>query len=280
MSRWFRLYEETLDDPKVQLLKPELFKAWVNLLCLTSRNNGVLPPCDQIAFALRMTEERVEEVMSEFISKGLIDETDDFTRPHNWQARQYKSDDSNERVKRYRAKKCNGDVTLHVTPPETETETETDNNSLRSLLPEREKKNGFEKKAIAKDATLSDENLEIAKTHGLKSDQATAEWQKFKAWHLSEGKKSADWDSAWALWVSRRPVQPSTETRQFGSKSPVLNVVPAIDRESSAKDVGKVWIKADTPEWDRAVQRLGKKPPNVGGGWYFDKDILGSAVSH
>ena len=125
MSRWFRLYEETLDDPKVQLLPDALFKVWVNLLCLTSRNNGVLPPCDQIAFALRMTEERVEEVMSEFISKGLIDETDDFTRPHNWQARQYKSDDSNERVKRYRAKKCNGDVTLHVTPPETETETDS-----------------------------------------------------------------------------------------------------------------------------------------------------------
>ena len=159
-------------------------------------------------------------------------------------------------------------------------EEKKDNNSLRSLLPEREEKNGFEKKAIAKDATISDENLEIAKTHGLKSDQATAEWQKFKAWHLSEGKKSADWDAAWSLWISRRPVQPSVETRQFGSKSPVLNVVPAIDRDVETVP-GKVWIKADTPEWDKAVQRLGRKPPNQNGGWYFDKEILEPvAVSH
>lgn len=159
-------------------------------------------------------------------------------------------------------------------------EEKKDNNSLRSLLPEREKKNGFEKKAIAKDATISDENLGRALASGLTNDQTAAEWQKFKAWHLSEGKKSADWDAAWSLWVSRRPVQPSVETRQFGSKSPVPNVVPAIDRDVETVP-GKVWIKADTPEWDRAVQRLGRKPPNVGGGWYFDKDILdGLAVSH
>ena len=113
------------------------------------------------------------------------------------------------------ARSANDQRTLSVRSTNAELlgEERKDNNSLRSLLPEREEKNGFEKKAIAKDATISDENLEIAKTHGLKSDQATAEWQKFKAWHLSEGKKSADWDAAWSLWISRRPVQPSVETR-------------------------------------------------------------------
>ena len=31
---WFRFYHGALHDPKVQSLRPELFKFWVNLLCL------------------------------------------------------------------------------------------------------------------------------------------------------------------------------------------------------------------------------------------------------
>ena len=44
MARWFRFYNEALDDPKVQKLPPALFKSWVNLLCLTARHDGTLPP--------------------------------------------------------------------------------------------------------------------------------------------------------------------------------------------------------------------------------------------
>ena len=117
---------------------------------------------------------------------------------------------------------------------------------------------------------------------GMTDATLANEWEKFKLHHISKQTRAVSWEMTWQTWV-RNWVgygARNVETRQFGSKSPVMNVVPAIDRESSAKDVGKVWIKADTPEWDRAVQRLGRKPPNVGGGWYFDKDILGSAVSH
>ena len=42
MQRWFRMYEEILDDPKVQKLPDDLFKAWVNVLALSSRNGGKL----------------------------------------------------------------------------------------------------------------------------------------------------------------------------------------------------------------------------------------------
>jgi len=34
MSQWFRMYAEVLDDPKVQRLSGDEFKAWVNILCL------------------------------------------------------------------------------------------------------------------------------------------------------------------------------------------------------------------------------------------------------
>ena len=50
MSRWFRFYDEALDDPKVQRLAPHLFKTWINLLCLASKEDGTMPSNDDIAF--------------------------------------------------------------------------------------------------------------------------------------------------------------------------------------------------------------------------------------
>ena len=39
-KQWLRLYDDVLDDPEVQRLPPDLFKHWVNLLCLA--NKGTL----------------------------------------------------------------------------------------------------------------------------------------------------------------------------------------------------------------------------------------------
>ncbi len=128
MSRWFRFYDGALDDPKVQRLAPEMFKFWVNLLCLASRNDGCLPVDKaDIAFAMRVDESELESYFQYLGGCGLLDTIDDKTAPHNWDKRQFKSDDSAERVKRHRDKcngdvtvECNGDVTANVTPPETE----------------------------------------------------------------------------------------------------------------------------------------------------------------
>ena len=46
MARWFRMYAEVVDDPKVQRLSPALFRAWVNVLCLAASNGGVVPVND------------------------------------------------------------------------------------------------------------------------------------------------------------------------------------------------------------------------------------------
>ena len=54
MTRWFRFYTESLEDPKVQKLDGETYKVWVNLLCLAAKNDGKLPSVQDIAFALRM----------------------------------------------------------------------------------------------------------------------------------------------------------------------------------------------------------------------------------
>jgi len=117
MSRWFRAYDEALDDPKIQRLSDALFKTWFNLLCLASRNNGALPEVSEIAFALRLSEKDAGKRIGELIESGLIDRDGETLRPHNWNHRQFSSDVSNERVKRHRERKKtatgNVDVTLH-----------------------------------------------------------------------------------------------------------------------------------------------------------------------
>lgn len=123
-NAWYRFYHETLDDPKVQRLPGEIFKGWVNLLSISARNDGVLPDLDSIAFALRKDEKETQELLDLLVEKRLFDVTDNGIEPHNWNGRQYQSDNSTERVKRYREKQrnvsCNVTETANVTPPDTE----------------------------------------------------------------------------------------------------------------------------------------------------------------
>ncbi len=131
MSRWFRMYADVLDDPKVQKLPPDLFKAWVNLLCLASRNDGVLPDLEDIAFALRMSQSVTRDIVVTLTGHGLLDE-DNGLSPHNWAERQFKSDtpeSATERKRRQRQREkqanvthdvtaCHSDSHSDVTPPE------------------------------------------------------------------------------------------------------------------------------------------------------------------
>jgi hypothetical protein len=125
MSRWFRYHTEALNDPKVQRLDGETFKAWVNMLCLAAGNDGKLPPVADIAFALRMTEDACLTVVERLLNGGLIDKVSGGANgysyaPHGWAERQYKSDTSTDRVKRFRQR--SNPVT--ETPPDTDTDTE------------------------------------------------------------------------------------------------------------------------------------------------------------
>jgi hypothetical protein len=102
---WFRYYHDALDDPKVQGLSGDLFKAWINLLSIASgaKPRGVLPSLDEIAFRLRLPSEVVTATWTALVQVGLFDQ-DEGGRwiPHNWESRQKKSDISTPRVRAHR----------------------------------------------------------------------------------------------------------------------------------------------------------------------------------
>jgi hypothetical protein len=126
MSRWFRLYDEMLDDPKMQRLPPATFKAVINLWCLASKNGGRLPEFEDIAFGLRMDRDAAVALLDELVTAGLLDHDDAGLRPHNWDKRQFKSDVSTERVQHHRERHRNVSCNVSETPPDTEQITDTE----------------------------------------------------------------------------------------------------------------------------------------------------------
>lgn len=127
MQPWFRLYREALHDPKLLALSDSDHRMWFNLLCLADPASGKLPTIEAIGFTLRRDPDGVRTVVERLANGGLIDRASGGTdgwhyAVHGWSTRQFKSDTSTERVKRFRA------VTRNVseTPSDTDTDTEAD----------------------------------------------------------------------------------------------------------------------------------------------------------
>jgi len=90
---------------------------------------------EDIADEACVDEEEVRDALVKFQEQNMIHEEDGVWVITNWHKRQFSSDSSTERVKRFRQKKCNVSETFQkrfsnadVTPPDTETDTEKNNN--------------------------------------------------------------------------------------------------------------------------------------------------------
>lgn len=106
--KWFKLHHEVMFDSKVQTLPPELFRSWINVLCMASANKarGVLPDIKQVAYVFRTSKEEAQSILDELVAEGLLVEGPDGSlRPHNWEGRQGRDDLSTDRVRKFRKKK-------------------------------------------------------------------------------------------------------------------------------------------------------------------------------
>ena len=122
MSRWWRAYDEAVDDPKLGLLTDRQHRAWFNLVCISSQNGGTLPAMPAVAFKLKLSIDKARSIVAELVTLKLfdLDSETGVCAPHNWKGRQFQSDVSTTRVKRFRERERN----VSVTPPDTDTDTE------------------------------------------------------------------------------------------------------------------------------------------------------------
>ena len=74
MTRWFRVYNDLVDDPKVQRLDPHAVQGADQSRGVWHRQtDGVLPAIDEIAFKLRMKPEKAAERSTIYATAGLVD---------------------------------------------------------------------------------------------------------------------------------------------------------------------------------------------------------------
>lgn len=101
-NSWFRMYSEFANDPKVQSMAENMQRRLAMLFCL--RCGDVLRTLGEaeIAFALRISDGELAETKALFLSKGFISEDWEIA---NWDKRQFVSDSSTERTRKYRSKK-------------------------------------------------------------------------------------------------------------------------------------------------------------------------------
>lgn len=122
MNRWFRFYDDVINDPKVLKLPEVLRWHWVAVLCIASKYSGAIPGIDDVALLLRTPKHKAAAILTQLHAVELLDKTETGFTPHNWNVRQYKSDVSTERVKRFRKRERN----VSETPSESDTETDTE----------------------------------------------------------------------------------------------------------------------------------------------------------
>lgn len=115
--RWFRLYTEILDDPKVLALTDRQFRFWVNILAVARENDGLIPPLTPLKRRLKARSDHVERGLSDLTMAGLIVAMDEGFMPNGWGKRQYVSDVSTNRVRAHRARR-NVSSTVSETPPD------------------------------------------------------------------------------------------------------------------------------------------------------------------
>ena len=134
--KWFRFYAEALNDPKILRLKDTEFRGWILILCAVCDRNGELAQ-DDLPLILRRTLIKCHALVESLLTKGLLETTrSGFITAHNWEGRQFHSDVSTERVKRFR----NAQRNVSETPPDTDTDTDTEQNrSETEVEPEQDK---------------------------------------------------------------------------------------------------------------------------------------------
>jgi len=141
---WFRLYHRIIDDEKLRLLAFEDRWHFVALCCL--KGDGLLDEPDdslrqrKIAVKLGVQVRELEEIGRRLQEVGLIDEK---LSPVAWDELQYRSDNSNERVKKYREKqkltkvKRSSNVSVTVQELDTDTDIEPKGSSETGVSPVR-----------------------------------------------------------------------------------------------------------------------------------------------
>lgn len=174
--KWFRVYDEIIDDYRVLRFSYEFRWFFVGILAISSRQfiRGTLPDLKEISLGLRVTQAKAARVIQRFVDAGLVDRNpeDGSLYVHGWKNRQFQSDDVTARTAaakeraRERSRQDhpeqNGNVPLAGARDRVQ---RTENTKKRTSVSERN--------SDAEVKTKSAENTSRAHAHARTSDAST-----------------------------------------------------------------------------------------------------------
>ena len=139
--RWLRLWTDVIEDEKLLLLSPS--DRWYFVAICALKRTGMLDEDEtaevrdrKVALRLRLEPTERDELRRRLIEARLVDAT---WQPKGWEKRQFESDDSTTRVRKWRRKqKRNGNVTATLSQRScnaSDTDTDTDTEQNKNPLP-------------------------------------------------------------------------------------------------------------------------------------------------
>jgi len=143
--QWFRLYNDIVDNHKIRMLAFEDRWHFIAIMACHSQELGGGDEFFERSLAIKLGVQvrELEEIQRRLMDVNLIDAN---WIPIGWDDRQFLSDNSHARVKKYREKQrlsnsvtkvkrdCNVSVTVQETDTETETETESEQKQNKSIV--------------------------------------------------------------------------------------------------------------------------------------------------
>ena len=216
-NQWFRMYAEFAHDPKVQSMSEALQRRLAVLMCMRCSNDIATLQEDELAVALRISEQDLAETKAVFLRKGFIDESWNLL---NWDKRQFNSDSSTERSRKHReakkqqpqsnATQCN----VAATPPDTDTDTDTEERETREVSRSRSDRSKTlttyiaDCKAQGVKPIPDDHSIRTFMVDsGISDEMAQIAWVRFREEHLTGARKAkryVDWPATFANSVKDR----------------------------------------------------------------------------
>jgi hypothetical protein len=265
---WFRIYDEALDDPRLQRLPASLFRAWFNVLCAASRAGGTIPDLGELAFMLRTRPGALSRRLEALKAAGLIEEVDGELRPVSWDKRQFVERAADptaaERMRRFRGRAAerNGAVTPTVTNAAIEEDEDLEQDSLAA--------------PAARESAIDDAFEEFWRVFPRRDADnpqapALAAWRKAIAAGADPARIVAG-AKAYAASVAGRERRFVVSAARWLAEERWPQAAPA--PADNTPRVETVWISATSPEWRAWAERWratkGKSPPvDAKGGWRF-----------
>lgn len=217
---WFRLYSEIIEDEKILMLAFQDRWHFVALLCL--KNKGVLDKEKdnakldrKVAVKLGLSLSESDELRRRLMDEDLI--AADW-QPYGWASRQFQSDNSTDRVRKYRERMKRGS-NVSETAQDTDSEADTESDS--------ESQSAREVSALAFGSRLVPDDFEPdEKFHVMvRGRNPGANYEKelgvFKNHEFAQPK--TDWQRAWAKWwLNAKPEKPNGSNK---TQSRIQNIL-------------------------------------------------------